>query len=97
MYLLEEQQADIIKLLLLAHKFTDICNHCLFDVFCRLLPILTHDRAEWLQSILGPVQVLCFYNNAIGVEDNAIAWMQIEIALALDEIGDIFIQGNGQS
>jgi len=96
MYLLEEQQADIIKLLLLAHKFTDICNHCLFDVLCRLLPILTHDRAEWLQSILGPVDVHCFYN-AIGVEDNAIAWMQIEIALALDEIGDIFIQGNGQS
>ncbi len=96
MYLLEEQQADIIKLLLLVNKFTDICNHCLFDVLCRLLPILTHDRAEWLQSIRGPLHVLCFYN-AIGVEDNAIAWMQIEIALAIDEIGDIFIQGNGQS
>jgi hypothetical protein len=68
----------------------------LFDVLYRLLPILTHDRAEWLQSILGPVHVLCFYN-AIGLEDKAIAWMQIEIALALDEIGDIFIKGNGQS
>jgi hypothetical protein len=96
MYLLEEQQADIIKLLLLDPKFTDICNHCLFDVLCRLLPILTPDRAEWLQSILGPAHVHCFYN-AIGVEDNAIAWMQIEIALALDEIDDIFIQGNGHS
>jgi len=37
-----------------------------------------------------------FYN-AIGVEDNAIAWMQIELALTFDEIGDIFIQDNGQS